>query len=59
MGLNIYARGWTFLCVLWVIMNCFYDYDDAYMMYMTYSMHDYMMMYDAVYFLYVMIDVPL
>ena len=44
-----------FMCFLWVLMILFYDYDDAY----DICMHAYMMMTDAIYFLYVMIDVPL
>ena len=44
------------LCVLWVSF-----YDDGLFLYNVYDicMHDYMMMHDAVYFLYAMIDVPL
>ena len=45
----------VFLSILWV--SC-YDDDYAYIMYEI-CMHDYMMMHDAIYFLYVMIDVPL
>ena len=48
-----------FMCFLCVFMILFYDYDDAYMIIYDICMHDYMMMHDAVYFLYVMIDVPL